>query len=201
MTQTQSRIGGGKRERGEQQQQRVAREIEPRFPHDDVAFVLGNPGQRNLAGQGMAKHQPLTTGELKKTGIGDRQLRIRGWFDADDQFRILVRILRIAMMVPVKQAVILVAMRDHESRQMAHGQVERATPERRFMGGLVHRHEQKGHQIGLHDDERQGPRQSVGRGDQPYHCPDDNNCAVMTDGANGAAKIRSRREFAQQGRT
>ena len=133
----------------------------------------------------MTKHQRLTAGDLNKPAIGDRKLRVRGRFRADDQFRILVRILRVAMMVPVKQAIILV-------RRCAIVKADR-WPTTRFSARLRNAvlwavscigHEQEGHQIGLHDDQRQGPRQAVIRGDQPYQRPDDGNCAVMTDSAN-----------------
>jgi hypothetical protein len=119
------------------------------------------------------------------------------WLGTDDQLRILVGVLRVAMMVPVEQAIILVAMRDHERRQMAHSKVERAAPERRLVGGLVHRHEQEGHQIALHDDQRQSPRQSPSRGDQPYQGPDKGNRAVMSDGAHGPSNVRPFGEFAE----
>src|SRR5882724_2144473 len=107
-------------------QHRIARHIKAGFPHDVVALVLGYPGNGDLAGQGMTKHQPHAAGDLQKTAIGDRELRVRSWFRANDQFRIVVGILRVAMMVPMKQAIIFVRKRDYERRQIAHGKVERA---------------------------------------------------------------------------
>ena len=56
----------------------IAGDIEARFRHDDVALAFGNPGRGDVAGEGMAKHQPEPEGNLPKTAIGDRELRIRG---------------------------------------------------------------------------------------------------------------------------
>jgi hypothetical protein len=69
----------------------------------------------------------------------------------------MIGILRIAMMIPVKQTIIFVRQQDGESRQIAYGDVERAALEGRLVGGFVDRHEQEGDKEALRDDQRQDP--------------------------------------------
>src|SRR5207248_4163741 len=104
--------------------------IDARLGYDDRTLVFGDPGHGDLATDGMTEHQPETAGDLEQAAIGDRELRVGFRLHADDQLRVLVRILGVAMMIPVIQAVIFVWQSDHETREIADREIERAAPER-----------------------------------------------------------------------
>jgi hypothetical protein len=93
------------------------------------------------------------------------------------------------MMIPVKEAIILVRQRDRESRQMTHGEVERAAPEGRLVRGHMHRHEQERHEIGLHEDERQSPDDSIFRGCPPCQRTQSDGHAIMAGRPQGTLKV------------
>ncbi|MGY3462125.1 hypothetical protein ACVWW5_007575 [Bradyrhizobium sp. LM3.4] len=63
----------------------------------------------------MAEHQPNAADDLKQAAIGERELRVGLRLHADDQLGILVRILGVAVMVPVEQTVIFVRQSDDEA--------------------------------------------------------------------------------------
>ena len=117
----------------------------------DVAFPVN----------ALAKHQPHPEGNLPQAAVDDHQLRVRGRDRNRQQFRIPLWILRIAMMIPVEQAVVFVRQADCERGEMTEGEIKCAATKRRLMGGLVYHHEQECDKVALDDDQRQRPDYSV----------------------------------------
>jgi hypothetical protein len=62
----------------------------------------------------MTKHQPDPEGDLLKAAIGNREFGIRGGHPANQKFRVPLRVLGVAVVIPMEQTIVFVRQPDRE---------------------------------------------------------------------------------------